>query len=229
MNSERPQDRDIWAVVPARSVVTGKSRLAPVVSDAARRYLNATLLRHTVETVKSAFDADRVLVVSACDEVRQLALQLGVETLRDHQPHGLNAALEQAAAEVARRGAKGVLVLPSDLPLLSASDLELLLCAYQQKRQMVISPNHENSGTNALLLAPVAAIPYAFGVGSFLKHVIHARELHLPTKVVRSQGLALDLDLPEDLAYWAELIHGAARYDFSRRVLSDLRARNVCV
>ncbi|MCY1217053.1 2-phospho-L-lactate guanylyltransferase [compost metagenome] len=229
MSSERPQGRDIWAVVPVRSVETGKSRLAPVVNDAARRYLNATLLRHTVETVKSAFDADRVLVVSACDEVRQLALQLGVETLREHQPHGLNAALEQAAAEVARRGAKGVLVLSSDLPLLCASDLDLLLCAYQQKRQMVISADHANSGTNALLLAPVAAIPYTFGVGSFLAHLSHARKVHLPCKVVRSQGLALDLDLPEDLAYWAELIRGAARYDFSNRVLSALRARNVRV
>lgn len=228
MNSDARRMRDIWTVVPARSLKSGKSRLAPVIDDAARRDLNARLLRRTVETVKSVFDAGRVLVVSACDEVREVALQMGVETLRERHPHGLNRALGQAACEVARRGADGVLVLPCDLPFVSASDLVLLLCAAGQRRQMVIAPDRANSGTNALLLAPVGVVPFSFGVGSFQTFLSQAHEAGLPTKVVRSQGLALDLDVPEDLALWARLTaaRGAASDDFTSVVLSALQVSN---
>ncbi|MNK47178.1 2-phospho-L-lactate guanylyltransferase [compost metagenome] len=229
MNRERRAELDVWALIPARSLVTGKSRLAPILDGAARHYLNASLLQHTVATAKAAFDASRVLVVSGCDEVRQAALQLGVETFRDHQQHGLNSALKQAAAEASRRGADGVLVLPCDLPLVSASDLNLLLGAARRDGQMVISPDRTNSGTNALLLSPVGAVDYSFGVGSFRRFLKQAHERHLPYRVVRSQGLSLDLDVPEDLSYWAELTRssGASRYEFSSDVLKALRAVHV--
>jgi len=114
----------------------------------------------------------------------------------------LNDALEQATAYAITKGAKAVLILPADLPLLTLKDVEELWQASQQlvsMQAMVIAPDSREQGTNALLVRPPGAITYEFGPGSFQRHQEQARELGLALHVRRSPRLGLDVDLPADL------------------------------
>ena len=64
---------------------------------------------------------------------------------------------------------------------------------------VAIAPDRHNEGTNALLVCPPGLIRYAYGIGSFARHCELARQAGARLEIVHRPGLALDLDLPEDL------------------------------
>ena len=57
-----------WVIIPVKSLVDGKSRLAEVLSPARRRRFNENALSHVIATVRDGFDAEHLLVVSGCAE-----------------------------------------------------------------------------------------------------------------------------------------------------------------
>ena len=81
----------------------------------------------------------------------------------------LNAALTQAARYAAARGATKVLVLPTDMPNLTAEDVRTMASPSNRDPQIIIAPSRDG-GTNALMLQPAQAIPFAFGRGQFQRH-----------------------------------------------------------
>jgi 2-phospho-L-lactate guanylyltransferase len=64
---------------------------------------------------------------------------------------------------------------------------------------VTISPDGVHAGTNALLLRPPDALPFAFGPGSYEAHLRAARERGLDVRVCERPHLAFDLDTAEDL------------------------------
>ena len=70
--------------------------------------------------------------------------------------------------------------------------------------QINIAPSRDG-GTNALMLQPPQAIPFAFGRDSFQRHRHLAAEAGIPVSVVESDSLVFDIDLPEDY----ELVFGS--------------------
>ena len=54
----------IWAIVPVKPLLLGKSRIAGVISDEDRIKLNIRLLEHTLKTLKLLPEIGQVLVVS---------------------------------------------------------------------------------------------------------------------------------------------------------------------
>ena len=65
---------------------------------------------------------------------------------------------------------------------------------------VVIVPDRQGTGTNALLLTPPDVIAPAFGPGSFERHRDLAAAAGATCEVARPQTLLLDVDTPEDLA-----------------------------
>jgi 2-phospho-L-lactate guanylyltransferase len=65
---------------------------------------------------------------------------------------------------------------------------------------VVISPDGARSGTNALLVRPPDALPFAFGPDSFEAHLAAARRRDLDVHVCERPHLAFDLDTAGDLA-----------------------------
>jgi 2-phospho-L-lactate guanylyltransferase len=112
---------------------------------------------------------------------------------------GLNSAVAQACDWVAARGAAAVLVVPTDLPLLTALDVESMIDLAVEPACIVIAPDRRDSGTNALLVRPPHAIRPAFGAASFEAHCGQAAHSGIAAHVFRSATIALDLDVPDDL------------------------------
>ncbi len=112
--------------------------------------------------------------------------------------YDLNQALTRACQAVLHAGADAMLILPSDLPLITAGDIDSLHDLGLSGVAMVIAPSHDG-GTNALLLHPPNAIDFAFGVDSFRRHLDLAAARTLPYSIFASETLAYDVDWPEDL------------------------------
>jgi 2-phospho-L-lactate guanylyltransferase len=199
MDADTTRRPNIIAVVPIGALEGAKSRLGEMLDAEERRDLVSRLTRRTIEATMSTPGIDETIVVTPDDEIRHLALELGARPLRQ-RGQGLNQGLREGRDEVQAAGADALLVLPIDLPLVSADALKSLLGVLDDPRRplAVIVPDRHGRGTNALLLAPPDAIEFCFGGDSRAAHVDCA--VSRGVRVVETDGpLALDLDTPADL------------------------------
>lgn len=193
----RPSGLAVWLIIPVKPLAEGKSRLAPALDAAARAALSRRWLNSLLATAQTSACFARIAVVSRDPEVLALVAAQGATAIPE-TGDDLNSALEQARRVAVEAGAEALLVLPADLPLLTNEDLTTLVTLAAAGEGVVIAPSHDG-GTNAMLLRPPDAIPYAFGDGSFERHCALAAAAGLPCRVVRSATLAWDVDSPEDL------------------------------
>lgn len=187
----------LWLLVPVKPFAEGKSRLAESLSPDQRAELSQNLLGRVLSVARDSTLFAGMLVISRDRTVLAEAVKAGAEAVAESED-GLNSALDAARSQAVVRGADAILVLPSDLPLLEVSDLELLYELPDGKSTVVIAPSRDG-GTNALLLHPPHAIDFAFGVDSFRRHRRLAELADVSTRIVHSPTLALDIDRPIDL------------------------------
>ncbi len=189
----------LWAIVPVKPLRRGKSRLAGALSEDERTELNRSLLQNTLKTLSELKEVEEVLVISRDPHALTIARNYGARTVREDGQPELNTALKRATviAQVYATGA--VLILPADLPLITAEDVRTLIARAGEPPSVVIAPDRHGTGTNALLISPSGLIEYDFGENSFQRHCQRAREAGARLEIVNLPSLGLDLDLPEDL------------------------------
>ncbi len=196
----------VVALIPVRSLTTGKTRLAPDVSPVDRSRLIREMLGDVVAAAIASGVVDRIVVVSPDPAVLALVSDLdpGILPLRqpDDRP-GLIAALCQGRDLAISGGAAALLVLFADLPLLAPADVRAMVAA---DAPVVLSPDRHGAGTNALLLrlTESRAFRFRFGERSFGAHLDEADRLGLRAVSVVTAGTSLDVDTPADLAEWAD-------------------------
>jgi 2-phospho-L-lactate guanylyltransferase len=183
----------------------GKARLGGALDAEEREELVLGMLRHTLLVLAAWPACARVHVVSPDERLLRLVRSGTVDTVI--QPgDGLNEGLLLGRHAAIKAGARSLLILPADLPLLEVASLERLLdaadaalAAGSGSPLVVIGPSDARNGTNALLLAPSGVIDPAFGISSFEAHVRAAATADASLQVVTDAGLGFDLDTPEDV------------------------------
>lgn len=198
------------ALIPVRSLMNGKSRLAGAIGDDRRADLIREMFGDVVAATVASGTVGRVLVVSPDEAVLTLAGHLAPDVVPLRQAAdrpGLIAALDQGRAFALDRGASALLILFGDLPLLAPDDVRAMVAS---ATAVVISPDRHGEGTNALLLrfepdvvAPGDAFRFQFGQDSFRRHAAEADRLGLTVATVVTAGTSLDVDTPADLAEWS--------------------------
>lgn len=189
----------LWAIVPVKPLKQGKSRLSGVLTDDERYLLTSTLLGNTLRSLSLVKAIEQILVVSRDSTVLAVARDFGARTVQEENPSNLNLALNLGTRLAVFSGAQRVLILPADLPLLSAQVVEELVSRQGEPPHLVIVPDRRRDGTNALLFSPADAMEYQFGPGSYQKHVDQALKKGIQVDIYLSRAMELDLDLPEDL------------------------------
>jgi 2-phospho-L-lactate/phosphoenolpyruvate guanylyltransferase len=215
---------NLWLIVPVKPLVQGKSRLSSLLSPSERAQLNRVLLEQTLKVAISVNILAGVVVISRDPVVQQFANEQGVMVLAEETITGetitgetvtgdgvdpdalLNRALSQARHAATRQSADAILVLPVDLPLLTAAEIRSFYEAGRRLGRGMVITASEDGGTNGLFLCPPHAIEFAYGPQSFQRHVHAAQEAALPIEIIHSPALALDLDLPQDLLRWREMV-----------------------
>ena len=189
----------IWAIVPVKPLRRGKSRLAGLLSEEQRTSLNRYLLEHTLTVLNKISGIEHTLVVSRDPAALALTRSMGGRTVMEDGAPQFNTALKRATIVAQAQGARAVLILPADLPLVEPSDLEALLSQGMTPSVVVIAPDRRLDGTNGLFINPAGLIEYDYGPGSFQRHCQRSTDIGAKLVVVNSERIGLDLDLPEDL------------------------------
>ena len=200
------------AIIPVRSLTTGKTRLAPSVSPEVRSDLTKRMLAISLAACRDSTVVDQILVISPDTEALAFAHALDHEIIavRQHpDTPGLLPALDQARHASAVNRFETTLILFADLPLLNGADIALLIAT---PGQVVIAPDQNQVGTNALVLRrgdlDMGGFRLRFGEESFSAHVAEARALGIEPAIVDLPGLAFDLDTPDDLGNLVRLDTG---------------------
>lgn len=189
----------LWAVVPIKPLRRGKSRLSSKYSEEERMILNREMLRHTIERLQQVKGLEKILVVSRDPEALTVARKMGAQTLLESGNPGLNMALARASLLAKAYKARGIIVIPADLPLLEPEDVQEMINMVNGKPAVVIAPDRHHEGTNVMLVAPPDLIEFNYGKGSFERHRAEALEAGADLRIVEKESMALDLDWPEDL------------------------------
>jgi 2-phospho-L-lactate guanylyltransferase len=188
----------IWAIVPVKPFLRSKSRLSGVLTPQERAGLSREFLGHALDVLAQVAAITQILVVSRDPAALALAHSRRARTVTEAGAPDLNSALRRATQVTVASRAQGVLVLPTDLPFLTADDIGQLIATDGEGPQVAIAPDRRDDGTNALFVAPPGLLDYAFGEHSFGKHLELARAAGAHVRVCRLPGIALDVDGPED-------------------------------
>jgi len=189
----------LWAIVPVKPLRRGKSRLAGVLTQEERLGLNSQMLIHTVDILRDIPEIEQVLVVSRDQAALSLARSHGARTVQENGAPELNIALTRATMVAQSYATRGVLIIPSDLPMITKEDVYAMLERVQDPPVVVVAPDRKKEGTNALLVCPVGLIEYDYGPNSFERHCQSARHAGARLEICELPSLALDMDMPEDL------------------------------
>jgi 2-phospho-L-lactate/phosphoenolpyruvate guanylyltransferase len=173
----------IWtAIVPLKLRALRKSRLASCMSLQERQTLSDRMAARVLAALDEAGIPTRVL---------SPVPWAGLPWEPDYGA-GLNAELDRVRAALAYTP---LLAISGDLPLLTAGDVRLLL-ASAEDHGVAIAPDRHGQDTNAIALCDSRPFAFAFGEGSFARHLAAAQG----AATIRDRpGLAIDLDTPADL------------------------------
>ena len=189
-------------VVPCKSLAEGKSRLSPILGPSARKIVCARFLANTLEVALSLVPADRCHVVVGDKDADSIVSASDAAIIAD-PGLGLNVALGAARDRICHDSAEGLamLVLPIDLPFADNGALSALISG---KADVVIAPDRQGSGTNALLIRERAVRRFAFHFGpeSFFQHHESARAAGFVAAVHQDPRLSFDVDNPSDYTEW---------------------------
>jgi 2-phospho-L-lactate guanylyltransferase len=184
------------AVLPIKSFPLAKSRTA--LADGDRAALAESMMRDVLATLARCRELAEILVVTREPSAVAAAREAGAAVVDDPHEAGHSEAALLGVADAVRRGARRVLLVPGDCPLLDAAEVDALLAT--PAAGVTVVPDRHGTGTNALLLAPPDVMAPSFGPGSRDRHAALARAAGAEVRIVEVPSLAFDVDTPADVA-----------------------------
>lgn len=185
----------MWAVIPVKRPDAAKQRLAGLLSPMARAALVAAMLEDVLEALAGCASIARRSIVRSDLAFSDLERRYDVEAIVEPR-NGLRRALRSAARHLRRAGADSMLIVPGDVPTVTAAELHTVT---DDHTQMTIVSDSDGNGTNALAVTPPDLIPFLYGEGSYSAHVAAAAARGISARTLRLPGLELDIDTPADL------------------------------
>src|SRR5258708_25116073 len=154
-----------WVVVLVKDFESAKQRLGPALDPPQRK---ALARRNASRAIRAAGAAEHRLVVAGSNEAAALAAELGAEVLVEPRQEGQNVAAQRGLARATENGADAVLLLSSDLPLVTKKSVrDLLREAGRLAPPVAVAvPATGPGGPHRPYLHPPHAIRLPFGAAS---------------------------------------------------------------
>jgi len=188
----------VWVVVPIKPFALAKRRLSVVLTETERARLARAMLTDLLTTLSHCERVTRVVCVTREKAVPAIAERFGAMVLPEAEP-GLSKSVFQAARHLQAQGATSLLMLPTDVPLATSVEIDQLIARHGWAPAVTLVSDEEGYGTNAIAVSPPDLMPFRFGRRSFEAHRAAANALGARVQTLRSPGLALDIDRPDDL------------------------------
>lgn len=138
-------------------------------------------------------------------------------TFCPEQASSLNGAL-QAELDRCLAQQQHVLIVFADLPLIDANAIAELIAQSRLEVDLILAPDAQQQGTNALLYQGTKPLKLVYGASSFERFLEQAKIKHLKTHAFSHPALAHDLDTLED---WHALQPHLAKLGFSLEVCAE--------
>ena len=188
-----------FILVPVKDLSKANERLSPVLSKKQRTELAYVMLEDVFSAVEKSKLADNKVVVTLDRKAEKMALKQGFEVIREETQLGESSSVDLALQVCRKMGARSVLVIPGDAPLVTGKDLDSVLEKEKKGKYVILVPSENEMGTNAILRKPPDAILSMFGDDSFRKHKEEAERRYVPYEVYRNLNISIDIDEPEDI------------------------------
>lgn len=185
-------------LVPVKNSAFAKQRLAAWFDQQTRTLLAQTMLLDVCDAVAAVRRQKEVSLITSDPFAIELARQFNFYVMSDHDNPGETDAIARATRVCVARGVENTLVIPADIPLVSAHELEQILDAAPIEGSVLV-PAADARGTNAVLRQPANLFPLQFGNDSFKPHLAAAQATGKPCVTLSLPGIALDVDNPADL------------------------------
>lgn len=219
-----------WALLPVKSRMVAKSRLACALPPGGRQALQRAMLTDMLNALSRTRTLEGIAVISGDRCSGETARRHGAIFIREMPETGnLNRAIEIGVRQLQLAGASIIAVIPADLPLIDAAEIDRAVREAARLNARVVVPDRHGEGTNALVFPAGLAPQFEFGPGSFQRHL--SREGTVPAVAMELRSLALDLDTPEDISRFHGMDSSAANAPRTHGVLTLANAhqeRKVC-
>lgn len=179
-------------LIPVKAFRDAKVRLTAALAPAQR----SALARSMATGVVAAAGDLAVWVVCDDPEVADWASSVGASVLWMPE-RGLNRAVTEGVAALAAAGVTRAVVCHADLP--HATTLNHVTGETGGDPDVILVPDRQRKGTNVVSLPTASGFRFAYGPGSFDRHVAEAARLTLSVTIVEDPSLAWDVDVPGDL------------------------------
>ena len=206
-------------VVPIKGGVSPKQRLEAAFDADERRRLALAMADDVLRAVGELKEYAR-FVVTSDDDVAAIADRFDLTVIADREQQGQSTAVRQGFVEAWALGYSAALTVPGDVPAVTAADLRGL-ATFRPEVEVLLVPDREGTGTNALRVIPPHAISLRFGEDSLSLHRAEAERAGRSLEELRNERVACDLDRPADVAAFLELAPPTA----TLRLLTALGAR----
>jgi len=189
-----------FALLPVKDPKNAKQRLASLLSAEQRERLVRALSEEVLLQLMAVKGLDRVVVASSDPETLLLAAAAKATPMQEHAQISHSDSVDQATQQLMKWGATSLLLVPVDVPLVRTAEMEELLVAAAglTAPSLVIVPNGEGTGTNAMLRTPPDLITSRYGPNSLAQHLEQARAAGAAVRVLNPPGLVHDVDTPEE-------------------------------
>jgi 2-phospho-L-lactate guanylyltransferase len=185
-------------LVPVKNLAAAKQRLAEVLDQPSRTRLAQAMLHDVLDALRGWRGRPQVALVTSDPFAVALAAQFKFENIPDPDNSGETGAIEMATRVCVERDEESTLVIPADIPLIQAWELEEIVKSAPEEGSVLV-PAYDGRGTNAALRRPADLFPLRFGNDSFKPHHAAAVATGKACVVLHLPGIAVDVDNPEDL------------------------------
>lgn len=185
-------------LVPVKNLSAAKQRLAAILDQPSRTKLAQAMLHDVLAALHGWRNRPPVAVVTGDPYAVALAAEYGFEIIADPDNPGETGAIEMATRVCVDRGVDSTLVIPADIPLIQARELEEIMKNAPDAGSVLV-PAADGRGTNAAFRRPANLFPLRFGNDSFKPHYVAAQATGKPCVVLNLPGIAVDVDNPADL------------------------------
>ena len=187
----------IWAIIPVKSLQQTKGRLAGVLTPQARSELTLGLFTRLLNVLQDVFLLEGCIVVTGDADIGAVARRNGCLVLTEQPPVGLNTAVQQGIHFAQAQGATHAVIIPSDLPLVEASDIYQFIEGFEDA-DLVLCSDEQEEGTNMLGLRLLTPFQFSYGNRSFYQHQLQGNRQRLRTALIINPRLQFDLDTEAD-------------------------------
>ena len=186
----------MWAIIPINDFSKSFSRLSSILDLDQRRELAKNLSARLIQKLTDLNQVERVILFTPekrwSSELKHTKLLVQADT--DIKP--LKEKIDSIADWAYKMGAKKMIYLSIDLPLLEKEDIKKMIDSHKDGLTLVEAK--KDGGTNALISDLPRKINFQFGIQSFQKHIEAAKSQSLSINIQPIERLSFDLDDQDD-------------------------------